>query len=331
MRAERMKIVVTGGAGFIGANLCRTLVERGVERIVVIDDLSTGSKHNVNDLPVDLRVGSVLDAELLRACLGGAHSVVHLAARPSVPLSLNDPAATDTVNSTGTLRVLEAARRESTHVVIASSSAVYGANSELPLREETTPMPLSPYAASKLAAESYAAAYAHSFDLPTLVFRFFNVFGPLQPPDHAYAAAIPAFLSAALAGRSLAVHGDGGQTRDFIYVGSVARALADAAMRQLTRVRPVNLACGTRTSLSELINVISQLVDRPIKVQQATERLGDIRDSQADISQLRDLLPTLRPVDISVGLRKTIQWMKTSDGRIAVPAMAGHQYAIMND
>ncbi|MGH3326846.1 MAG: NAD-dependent epimerase/dehydratase family protein [Streptomycetales bacterium] len=322
-----MKIVVTGGAGFIGANLCRALVKRGVESIVVIDDLSTGSEHNVNDLPVHLQAGSVLDAELLRACLAGAHSVVHLAARPSVPLSLNDPAATNTVNSTGTLRVLEAARRESTHVVIASSSAVYGANPELPLREEMTPMPLSPYAASKLAAESYAAAYAHSFELPTLVFRFFNVFGPLQPPGHAYAAAIPAFLSAALTGRPLAVHGDGGQTRDFIYVGSVAHALAEAAVKQLAHARPINLGCGTRTSLSEVIRVIGQIVEGPVEVRKMIERPGDIRDSQADVSRLHDLLPSLRLEDIRVGLRKTIQWMKETNSEPAIPAAADQQYA----
>ena len=194
-----MKVVVTGGAGFIGTNLCRTLAaEEFVDQVVVLDDFSTGSRENLANAPsVKVVEGSILRADDLDGVMDGTDAVVHLAARPSVPRSLTDPMATHEVNATGTMMVLEAARRHGAdHVVVASSSSVYGANPALPKREDLVPMPVSPYGASKLAAEAYALSYARSFALPVLVFRFFNVFGPLQPTSHAYAAVVPAFVSA---------------------------------------------------------------------------------------------------------------------------------------
>ena len=213
-----VKVVVTGGAGFIGANLCRMLTQKDfVDQVVALDDLSTGSRENLADVPaVELVEGSILSAHDLDGVMAGAQAVVHLAARPSVPRSLADPMATHQVNATGTMMVLESARRHGgPHVIVASSSSVYGANPALPKREDMVPMPVSPYAASKLAGEAYALSYGHSFGVPVLAFRFFNVFGPLQSASHAYAAVIPAFVSCALAGKPLPVHGDGTQTTRF--------------------------------------------------------------------------------------------------------------------
>ena len=247
------------GAGFIGANLCR-----GPGRRRPASSRGGGPRRPVHRPPsqpgrasdgVELVEGSILDAGLLDEVVAGADAVVHLAARPSVPRSLEDPMASHEANATGTMQVLEAARRHGRpQVVVASSSSVYGANPALPKREDMAAMPVSPYAASKLAAESYALAYGHSFGLPVLAFRFFNVFGPLQAADHAYAAVVPAFVAAALRGEPLPVHGDGSQTRDFTFVGTVAAVLADAVRRRVTSDRPVNLAFGTRVSLLELID-----------------------------------------------------------------------------
>jgi UDP-glucose 4-epimerase len=306
-----MRVLVTGGAGFIGANLCRVLAgEPDVEHIVALDDLSTGHRDNLEGLDrVDLIEGSILDAGLLDQIVPGADAIVHLAARPSVPRSLQDPMASHHANATGTMQVLEAARRHGRpHVVVASSSSVYGANPTLPKREDMVPMPVSPYAASKLAAESYALAYARSFDLPTLAFRFFNVFGPLQTADHAYAAVVPAFLAAALRGDPLPVHGDGHQSRDFTYVGTVAAILTDAVRRTVTDPRPVNLAFGTRVSLLELIELIERQLGATLERHHGDPRPGDVRDSQADQSHLCQLFPEVRPVSLEDGLQATIDW-----------------------
>lgn len=302
-----MRVVVTGGAGFIGANLCRVLVKRDAD-VVVVDDFSTGSSANLDGLPVDVRVGSVTDRDLLFDACAGADSIVHLAARASVPLSIEDPAGTTAVNVTGTVNVLDAARRHRAHVVVASSAAVYG-DDPTPRKAETlAPRPLSPYAASKLAAEAYATAYRASYGLPTLAFRFFNVFGPRQPPAHVYAAVVPAFLDAALAGRPLTIYGDGGQARDFVYVGTVAGLLADAAARRVHAAGAVNLALGGRTTLLELVGHLERLLGTPIERRHEAARAGDVRDSQADDARLRRLFPDLAPVPLDVGLRATIAW-----------------------
>ncbi len=249
-----MKIVVTGGAGFIGANLSRALLDAGA-LVTVVDDLSTGDLANLAGLDVDLVEGSILD-ELALKPIHEADAVVHLAAVPSVPRSVKDPVTSHQANASGTLSVLEAARTNSAHVIVASSSSVYGANPAIPKVETLRPMPVSPYAVSKLAAESYAIAYQRCYELPTLAFRFFNVFGPLQAPGHAYAAVIPAFLHAAVHGSDLPVHGDGTQTRDFTFVGTVVDTISDAINRRVTSLSPVNLAFGSRWSLLEVIELI---------------------------------------------------------------------------
>jgi UDP-glucose 4-epimerase len=244
--------------------------------------------------------------------LSGADAVVHLAARPSVPKSIENPLATHDNNATGTIRLLEAMRSAGVdRAVVASSSSVYGANPALPKVESLTPMPVSPYAVSKLAAESYALSYGQVFGLRTVAFRFFNVFGPLQRAGHAYAAVVPTFIDAALAGTPLPVHGDGGQTRDFTYVGSVTRVIGEVLTRGVESPTPVNLAFGTRYSLLELIALLEKLLDRPLERQHTEPRAGDVRDSQADQTAVRALVPDLEPVDLETGLRETIAWFRS--------------------
>jgi UDP-glucose 4-epimerase len=310
-----MKVVVTGGAGFIGANLCQALVnDPGVDRVLALDDLSTGRSDNLVPLEeVELVVGSILDPTLLDKVFDGVDAVVHLAARPSVPRSLKDPMATHQANATGTMMILEAARRSGQpHVVVASSSSVYGANAVLPKREDLAPMPLSPYAASKLAAEAYSLAYGSSFNLPVLALRFFNVFGPLQAADHSYAAVVPSFVSAALRGDPLPVHGDGRQTRDFTYVGTVAAVIADSVRRRVSDPGPVNLAFGSRVSLLELIALLEQTLGVTLPRHHSDPRPGDVRDSQADQTRLRQLFPHITPVSLKFGLQATVDWFRTA-------------------
>ncbi|MET8144509.1 NAD-dependent epimerase/dehydratase family protein [Sphaerisporangium sp. NPDC005288] len=306
-----MRILVTGGAGFVGANLCRALTALPeVRRVTVLDDLSTGRLSNLAGLDVDFVQGSILDADLLAPLAGEATTVVHLAARPSVPRSLEDPLASHNVNATGTLQVLEACRAARPHVIVASSSSVYGDCLEPRKHEDLPARPLSPYGASKLATEAYALAYGRSFGLPVLPFRFFNVYGPLQAADHAYAAVIPTFVSAALDGRAVPVHGDGRQARDFTYVGSVTDVIVQATQRRVTSATPVNLAFGTRVSLLELRDILSAVLGEPVETAFLPARTGDIRESQASPRLLRDLFPGVRPMSLADGLRMTVSWFE---------------------
>lgn len=306
-----MKVVVTGGAGFIGGNLCRTLAR--AHQVTVLDDLSSGQRDNLAGLDaVELVEGSILDERALDRVLQGCEAVVHLAARPSVPRSIAEPVAAHEVNATGTLRVLEAARRAGNpHVIVASSSSVYGANPILPKSENLATRPISPYAASKLATESYTLAWGHSYGLPVLAFRFFNVFGPLQPAGHAYAAAIPTFIDAALSGRPIPVHGDGQQTRDFTFVETVAAVIRDAIERKVAHPEPVNLAFGSNISLLDVVDQLGQILGSKLPVDHLPARAGDVRHSQADNSVLRSLFPNIEPVNFSEGLKKTVDWFRS--------------------
>jgi UDP-glucose 4-epimerase len=307
-----MRVVVTGGAGFIGANLCRHLLAGDVGEVVVIDDLSTGDASNLDGLAIETHVGSILDDAVLDAALTGATSVVHLAARASVPRSIADPVAAHEVNATGTMRVLEAVRRHDvSHLVVASSSSVYGANPALPKHEDLAPSPLSPYAASKLATESYTLAWSHVWGFEALAFRFFNVFGPLQPAGHAYAAVIPAFVDAALAGRSVEVHGDGRQTRDFTFVDTVCDILTRAVTGRVGCEQPVNLAFGGRHDLLTVLDVLEEILGHPVARHHVAPRAGDVRDSQADRARLEALFPRTVPISLEAGLRRTIDWFRT--------------------
>ncbi|MEI2815491.1 MAG: NAD-dependent epimerase/dehydratase family protein [Microthrixaceae bacterium] len=308
-----MKIVVTGGAGFIGANLCRTLAAHdAIGEVVALDNLSTGFRHNLDGVDATLVEGDLTDPDTLDSVLHDAAAVVHLGARPSVPRSVADPLASHHANATGTIQVLDAARRAGgLHVVVASSSSVYGSNPTLPKHEDLATRPLSPYAASKLATEAYALAYGSTYAMPTLAFRFFNVFGPLQAAGHAYAAVVPAFVSSALAGEPVTVHGDGTQSRDFTFVDTVASVITDAVVRRVASSEPVNLAFGTRTSLLDVIAQLEALLGHPIERAHVESRVGDVKHSQATNDRLRALFPDVVPVDLNVGLERTVEWFRS--------------------
>ncbi|WP_214325872.1 NAD-dependent epimerase/dehydratase family protein [Nonomuraea sediminis] len=311
-----MRVLVTGGAGFIGANLCAELAKRReIEDIVVLDDLSTGSLDNLSGIDVEFVLGSILDRDLLDKVARKVDAVVHLGARPSVPRSLTDPVATHEANATGTLNVLEACRRIGAHVVAASSSSVYGNSAVLPAHEGLPTRPLSPYAASKLAAEGYLSGYAASFGLPILTFRFFNVYGPRQAANHDYAAVIPKFLHSALLGEPVRVYGDGRQTRDFTFVGSVVRVLADAVIGRVTYEGPVNLAFGTNTSILELIESMRRTLGLTVETTHLPARPGEVLNSRACSDQLAELFPEVQPTPLSRGLEITCDWMAKAVAR----------------
>ena len=309
-----MKILVTGGAGFLGANLVRVLVGLpSISEVTVVDDLSFGFRSNLDGLDITFVEGSILDEPLLRSTMKGVSTVVHLAARSSVPRSIAYPMATHFDNAHGTALVLEAARSEGdVQVIVASSSSVYGANEELPKHEGLAPRPVSPYAASKLATESYALAWGHSYDMSVLALRFFNVFGPLQPPLHTYAAVIPAFLSAAMQDQPLTVYGDGTQCRDFTYVDTVVAVVVDAILRRVSHLEPLNLAFGKKITLLEVISELEVILNRNLTIDYQARRPGDVARSQADSSALRRLFPDVVPSDFSTGLRATAQWFASS-------------------
>ena len=309
-----MKILVTGGAGFIGTNLVKRLGALAeVDEIAVIDDLSFGFKENLEGTNTTLYEGSILDEDLLRTATKGASVIVHLAARSSVPRSIAEPMAAHAVNATGTAMVLEAARREgAVQVIFASSSSVYGSTKELPKHEGLVPRPISPYGASKLAAESYALAWSHCYGFPVLALRFFNVYGPLQPPTHAYAAVVPAFIAAACDNRPLPIYGDGNQYRDFTFVESVVDVIVRAITDQTSHPGPVNLAFGTRVTLLEVVEELELIFGRPLVVDHQPDRPGDIYGSQADSASLRELFPDLTPTGLATGLRSTVEWFEQS-------------------
>jgi UDP-glucose 4-epimerase len=311
-----MKVLVTGAAGFIGANLCRELADRpSIEHVIAIDDLSTGSADNLAHVEAEFVKGSILDRSLLDDAVEAVDAVIHLAALPSVPRSLADPLRTYEVNATGTLQVLEACRPKSAYLVAASSSSVYGAARTSPKHEDLPTRPLSPYAASKIAAEASVLAYGAAFGLPILALRFFNVYGPLQRAGHPYAAVIPTFIDAALRGKPLVIHGDGGQVRDFTFVGAAVKVLADAVTRRVTRAAPVNLAFGTRTSITELASLIAAAAGVNPDIQHGPARPGDVPDSQADGSLLREMFPHIQPLGLAEGIAETVSWLRESGNR----------------
>ena len=307
-----MRVLVTGAAGFIGSHVCERLASRAeITKVVGLDDLSTGSISNLEGLDVRLIEGSILDPAALAEATAGVDTIVHLAARPSVPRSIDDPVASHEANTVGTMRVLEAARLlDDGHVIVASSSSVYGSNPTLPKHEMLATLPVSPYAASKLATEQYALAWQKSFGLRTLAFRFFNVYGPRQAPGHAYAAVMPAFAHAALRGEPIQVHGDGTQSRDFTYVGTLTDVIVDAVARRVQHDTAVNLAFGTRVTLNDVVERMRSISGRDIAVENVASRAGDVPHSQADNALLRSLFPGVEPVDLDAGLASTLDWMQ---------------------
>lgn len=307
-----MRILITGGAGFIGANLARQALRRGHD-ICILDDLSNGFVANVEGLDLEFNKGSVADLETATKAARGRDAVIHLGALGSVPRSIANPLATHHANATGTLTILEAARAVGVgHVVSASSSSVYGSNPALPKQERQWVRPVSPYAVSKLATEQYTLAFQDSYGLDTLAFRFFNVYGPRQSVGHAYAAVIPIFIEALIAGRPLPINGDGTQSRDFTFVDTVCQVLLDAVERRVTHPEPVNLAFGARVSLNSIIERLERLVGHHIAVEHKLNRPGDVPHSEADNSTLVSLFPAVSPVAIDEGLERTLQWFQST-------------------
>lgn len=307
-----MKVLITGGAGFIGSNLVAYFNRESPDvELRVIDDLSTGRIDNLDGLDARFSEGSILDYELLREVTVGVDAVVHLAAIGSVPRSVNAPRPSHDANATGTLNVLEASREAGIpQVIVASSSSVYGSNKALPKSEFDWTRPMSPYAVSKHATEGYAIAYGFSYGMKTLAFRFFNVYGPGQSADHDYAAVIPRFLEAALNGRPVTVHGDGFQSRDFTYVETVCATIFDAVQRGLSSTDPVNLAFGSNTTLVDLLGRIEAALGYKIGVEHVESRIGDVRASQSDGLRVKELFPAIVPIDLDEGLAGTIQWFR---------------------
>ncbi len=303
-----MKVLVTGGAGFIGSNLVRALVVRE-HRVSVLDDFSTGLESNLENLPVTLVRGSVTDASAVAEAAEGAEAIVHLAARGSVPRSRKNPYATHDVNATGTVNVLEAARANNSHIIFSSSSSVYGSNPTSPKSESVAISPVSPYAASKAAGEMYAAAYARSFDLSVLTLRFFNVFGPGQRPDHDYAAVVPKWTWQALHGDTLVVNGDGSIIRDFTYVDDVVGILVKALDRKVTAPGPVNVAFGRPLSLRYLLGALEARLGS-LQVRFGEERPGDIAHSENDPTLLNSMLPDASITDFDSALDTTVTWLR---------------------
>lgn len=307
-----MRLLITGGAGFVGANLVRAALSApDIGEVRVIDDYSVGLRRNLDQFDVRVVEGSILDERRLDQAMAGCNRLVHLAALPSVPRSIDDPVSSHHANATGTLMVLEAARRHHVeHVVVASSSSVYGSNPALPKGELEWTRPMSPYAVSKLATEAYALAFQACYGLPALAFRFFNIYGPGQRHDHAYAAVIPRFVHAALRDEPVTFFGDGYQSRDFTYVETVCTVLLDAVRRAVCHPQPVNLAFGTRVDLRTVVAEIEAILNRPVRRCSKPARPGDVRHSEADNRQLRELFPAVRPTTISDGLRATVAWFE---------------------
>ncbi|MCG8403281.1 MAG: SDR family oxidoreductase [Firmicutes bacterium] len=302
--------LVTGGAGFIGSNLAVALVGMG-HKVKVLDDFSTGSLDNLR--PV-LKEVEVIRADLrslddVRRAAAGVEVVLHQGALPSVPRSVVDPLTTNEINVTGTLNVLMAARDAGVRrVVYASSSSVYGNSDALPKLETMPPCPMSPYAVTKLAGEHYAKIYHELYGLETVGLRYFNVFGPRQDPQSAYAAVIPRFISALLAGKSPVVFGDGEQSRDFTFIDVVVQANIRSSQAVGVAGEVLNIACGNRITINHLLGALMKIVGCHPKITYAAPRPGDVKHSMAGIDKSFALLGRILPIDLEEALKLTVKW-----------------------
>jgi UDP-glucose 4-epimerase len=306
------KVLVTGGAGFIGSHLARALEARD-HAVRVLDDFSSGKRANLADLEgrIEIVEGSILDEATLERAMDGVEIVYHEAAIPSVPRSIAAPLASHQANATGTLNVLEVARRKSVRrVIYAGSSSAYGETPTLPKVESMATAPLSPYAVSKLAGEHYCQVYARAFGVETVVLRYFNVFGPRQDPNSQYAAVIPRFVTAALEGRRPVIFGDGTQSRDFCFIDNVIEANLLAADAREASGKVFNVACGRATDLNQVVKLIASALDTPLDPTYETGRVGDVKHSLADISAARKILGYTAQVSFEDGLLRTIEWYK---------------------
>ena len=306
--------LVTGGAGFIGSHIVSALVERG-DAVRVLDNLSTGRRENLEGLAADIEFveGDLLDKDVVAAAVRNVHGIFHEAALASVPRSVEQPLDTHAACVTGTVNLLDQARQAGvSRVVYAASSSSYGNQPHSPKREADLPAPLSPYAASKLAAEYYCQAFSHTYGIETVAIRYFNVFGPGQDPDSPYSAVIPLFITSLLNGQRPTVYGDGSQSRDFTFVANVVHGnllAMDAASSVSGRV--MNVANGRATSLLELLQALNKMLGTNIEPILAPPRIGDVRESLADITLATQLLGYEPIVGFEEGLRRSIAYYRS--------------------
>jgi UDP-N-acetylglucosamine/UDP-N-acetyl-alpha-D-glucosaminouronate 4-epimerase len=302
------RVLVTGGAGFIGSNLVRELLVRGAD-VRVLDNFSTGSRANLDGLDIEIVEGELRSYERVHNAVRGVEVVYHLGALGSVPRSVQDPLTSSAVNVEGTLNVLLAARDEAVRrVVFSSSSSIYGSASDLPCSERALPDPISPYGVAKLAAEHYCVSFSrvyHGFE--TVVLRYFNVFGPRQSPLSQYAAVVPLFVTAVAAGRPVTIFGDGEQSRDFTYVENVVDATIRAGAADGASGRIFNVAAGSPGTVNLLADTIGRILDRSVEKEFRDPRPGEIRNSWADVSLAEHVLGYTPTVDLEEGLRRTIE------------------------
>ncbi len=306
--------LVTGGAGFIGSHLVEALVSGGAE-VSVIDDFSTGRRENIEPWLNQIRLieASIVDPAACAEACQGVQYVLHQAALPSVPRSIRDPLGSHAADSTGTLNLLVGARNAGARrLVYAGSSSAYGNTAVLPKEEGMHAEPLSPYAVAKYSGELYCKVFAGVMGLETVVLRYFNIFGPRQDPHSEYSAVIPLFISLALEGRSPTIHGDGGQTRDFTYIENAVRAnlLACTRPAELVSGEVFNVGGGDRVSIADLWASIQRVTGAQVDAVHAPPRVGDVRDSLADLSKGKRLLGYEPTVDLSEGLRRTCDWFR---------------------
>jgi UDP-glucose 4-epimerase len=307
-----VKVLVTGGAGFIGSNLVRALLARG-DDVRVLDNFSTGNRANLAGLSQDVELveGELRSYERVHNAVRGVELVFHLGALGSVPRSVQDPLTSGAVNVEGTLNVLLAARDEGVRrVVFASSSSIYGNQAELPLRETMAPDPISPYGVAKLAAERYCVSFTRVYEsFETVVLRYFNVFGPRQDPRSQYAAVVPLFVTAIAAGEPVTIFDDGEQSRDFTYIDNVVAANLLAANAEGASGRIFNISAGTPTTVNALAETIGRLLGREVERRYLPPRPGDLRNSWADVSQARDVLGYSPTVSFEAGLERTADFL----------------------
>ena len=309
--------LVTGGAGFIGSHIAEALVRRG-DKVRVLDNLSTGYLANLDPIRdrIEFVEGDLVDGPLVARVVDGVDCIFHQAALASVPRSVEAPLDTNAACVTGTVTLLDAARRAGVRrLVYASSSSIYGDQPTSPKRETDLPAPISPYGAAKLAAEQYCRAFTATYGFETVSIRYFNVFGPRQDPGSPYSAVIPLFITAILAGRQPVVYGDGGQSRDFTFVANVVHANLLAADAPKAPGHAMNAATGGSISLLELLDALNEALGTDVKPIHEAPRPGDIRDSMADIALARDLLGYEPQVDFREGLRRSIDYYRTIAGK----------------
>jgi len=310
------KYLVTGGAGFIGSNIVKKLLEQG-ELVRAVDNFSTGRKENIEEFlensNFEFIEGDITDLKTCQEAVKGIDFVLHQAAVPSVPRSIADPIRSNNANVLGTLNMLIAARDEKVkRFVYASSSSIYGDNPELPKKEDFLVRPISPYSLTKYAGERYCQIFYNIYQVPTICLRYFNVFGPKQNPDSQYSAVIPKFIKAFLSDEKPVIFGDGKQSRDFTFVDNVVSANVLAAKSKTGLGEVFNIACEGETSLNELVGFLQEISGKKIEAEYKEARLGDVPHSKADISKAKEFLGYRSLVDIKEGLKKTFDWYAKS-------------------